>query len=84
MGRQEVTHTHEEEPEVTHTLEGTMTYWTYRQFFPNVSEQAFINFEKCAMMGVTEWAKRNEVGCEKYLKGRDWWLSTGMPLPEGM
>tara|TARA_B100000586_G_C19872581_1_gene327457 strand:- start:92 stop:448 length:357 start_codon:yes stop_codon:yes gene_type:complete len=70
--RREVTHTHEEEPEADQTA---YALGEYKQFYPNASEVQLINYEECAMTGVTEsYHSRNTVGCEKYLKGRDWWM----------
>ena len=72
MERREVTHTHEEE------------YKRKENFIPaKYSPVQLINYEECAKTGVNEHATRNYVGCEKYLKGRDWWIKHVSWAPDG-
>jgi hypothetical protein len=72
MERREVTHTHEEE------------YKRKENFIPaKYSPVQLINYEECAQTGVNEHATRNYVGCEKYLKGRDWWIKHVSWAPDG-
>ena len=72
IGRREVTHTHEEE------------YKRKENFIPaKYSPVQLINYEECAKTGVNEHATRNYVGCEKYLKGRDWWIKHVSWAPDG-
>ena len=72
MERREVTHTHEEE------------YKRKENFIPaRYSPAQLINYEECAKTGVNEHATRNYVGCEKYLKGRDWWIKHVSWAPDG-
>ena len=72
MERREVTYTHEEE------------YKRKENFIPaKYSPVQLINYEECAKTGVNEHATRNYVGCEKYLKGRDWWIKHVSWAPDG-
>ena len=72
MERRESTHTHEEE------------YKRKENFIPaKYSPVQLINYEECAKTGVNEHATRNYVGCEKYLKGRDWWIKHVSWAPDG-
>ena len=72
MERREVTHTHEEE------------YKRKENFIPaKYSPVQLINYEEWAKTGVNEHATRNYVGCEKYLKGRDWWIKHVSWAPDG-
>ena len=72
MERREVTHTHEEE------------YKRKENFIPaKYSPVQLINYEECAKTGVNEHATRNYVGCEKYLKSREWWILHVSWAPDG-
>ncbi len=72
MERREVTHTHEEE------------YKRKENFIPaKYSPVQLINYEECAKTGVNEHATRNYIGCEKYLKSREWWILHVSWAPDG-